>query len=287
MTWQHVTRTLLLAATLGCGGSANDSDIESPDSVAAAASRELKRATSGEPGNDSAAADSGRVEYRRLLATFGRFEAYAYRAGATAAPAILVRIAGRSPADSGITIPLAGWEAFPHATWVTPAPDSTPLLHLAWQESGEGSSGSSLYSFDGLVARRVFSNQGSACVPARIVDIDTDGRMELLSYVDEVHGCSLLCKEVLRDRGLGEPSWTEVFEWDGTAWSPQTVVNAAFWDSVALSYTKLANFARDSEHPLCRASRARMEAALKQWAARSRALAGSGRRPAIKRTSTP
>ena len=130
------------------------------------------------------------------------------------------------------------------------------------------------------MARRVFSDQGDACVPARLVDINSDGRLELLSYSNETDGCSLLCNEVLRDYGIGEPSWTKIFEWNGTTWSPPVVEDAEFRDSLASTYSMLADTVRASKDSLCRASRARIEASLRHWAARSRVFADPGRRSA-------
>ncbi len=285
MNWRHVVVAQILVSMVGCGYSEQNSTARNSESKNRVAPPESVAAPPNERPRDSTTANVSVGDFPRLIAKVGRFEAYADRSSPNGAPTILVRIAGRGSAEVGTSIPLAEWEAYPVATWFTPAPSSTPLLQLSWQQTGEGSTGSSIYSFASRAARRVFSDQGDACVPARLVDIDHDGRTELLSYSNESDGCSLLCNEVLRDYGIGEPSWTEIFEWNGTTWSPLVVENAEFRDSIASTYSKLADTVRASADPLCRASRTRIEASLRQWAARSRVLADSGRRSTVKPSS--
>lgn len=136
---------------------------------------------------------------------------------------------------------LAPWEAYPVPTWISMGATTGPQLILAFEESGEGSTGTYIYdvSEDGAIV--VFVDAGQACRPAQLIDIDHDSIPEIVSFKGSRSHCENVCTGGLRELGLGEPTWATLLAWDGHKWVEASGANRRFLDSLSVTYESLAN----------------------------------------------
>jgi hypothetical protein len=126
---------------------------------------------------------------------------------------------------------------------------------------------------------RTFVDASSTCRPAEIRDIDHDGQLELLSYVDDPAGgdCATECHVVLKERFSVVPAWTQVYQWTGATWEITERNYSSFYDQLGETYQKIAQWLERPESRVCQeAYWMKNRSLFHDWATRARSIAQEG-----------
>jgi hypothetical protein len=150
-------------------------------------------------------------------------------------------------------------------------------LLVSWDLGGEGRGGTTIFSLIRGKLIGTFQDVPGTCTPARLVDVNSDGRVELLTYPEERGSCTDVCLLTIERHFDTPPAWVEVRRWTGTTWEPAGEGLSSFYAHLAEKYDQIrrwlsGEWGPDSE--LCRGV-PWVEAGIPfaKWASRAREIA--------------
>ena len=123
--------------------------------------------------------------------------------------------------------------------------------------------------------RIVFSDAMGTCEPAALDDVDQNGELELITYVEDPSNgnCISECHIDLHERFGLSIAWVELRVWNGEDWEASKSPNPAYYSRLADQYTRASEWAQTSPNWTCGPRGAEF---LRTWASRARALGTGG-----------
>jgi len=93
------------------------------------------------------------------------------------------------------------------------------VLQVTFDDRVEGDVGTFLFAVSDTGVRNILP-EPAQCRPQELYDVDGDGELELLSYVESLVGydCNHPCFVMLESRFEIPASWVTIDRWDGTEW---------------------------------------------------------------------
>jgi hypothetical protein len=159
-------------------------------------------------------------------------------------------------------------------TWVVL--DGDPVLEVTFDDRAESVVVTVLTRVHADRLERVFLDDGDACRPARLWDLDGDGRLELVSYAENAtRDCTHPCIMDLQHHFNLLPAWLTIHRWEGGTWRSVEAEFPSYYAALGDQYARVDAWLRSggSDAEACQGVSWLTRSSFTDWAARARRLA--------------
>jgi len=126
-------------------------------------------------------------------------------------------------------------------------------LLLTWDNPDEGELGTVIFLLRQDRLQQVFDGdrRQGLCMPSRLSDVDANGELELVSFVDDLGrgDCRTPCEIELRRHFNMPAAWVRVSRFTGDAWTPADSNYPGFYRAVAHTYEQIDHWVNDPMAP--------------------------------------
>lgn len=217
----HVTVCLLVCLTLACSRRvAADGESAEQDYVASSAAAQVALNLQDLSVLLAPVLEHHSLELYSTIAQSGDYYALAAK-GLTAEYIVLAR-------NTEDTIELIGElieipkviNRYPEVEWFSVGAEPNDYLRFTKDDVVQGETATQLFRIEAQELVSVYVDEEASCKPAQIHDLNGDGRVEIVSFVDVPARavCSSICEMEIRERFGIAASWIRVWRWVAGSW---------------------------------------------------------------------
>lgn len=143
-------------------------------------------------------------------------------------------------------LPLEPTDPRPTALWLTV--NGTDAVAFTFDAPVEGPVATLVLVRQATSFRLTYQDTAAVCRPAQVMDLDGDGRAELIAHAEDPTkgSCMTECHLKLEEKFGIQPAWVEVLSWNGTAWEPGAGRFPDYYRRLAEKYQRVAGWLADS-----------------------------------------
>jgi hypothetical protein len=138
--------------------------------------------------------------------------------------------------------------------WVEVSGQSVDGLIITFNYSEVAEVGTVVFSLrePGLV--QTYVDENPTCRPAELRDLNNNGQLELLTYMEDPSGgdCATECHLALQATFGVAPAWVEVRRWTGSEWEIASHRYPSFYRDMAKKYTEIDRWLQSAAGEPCR-----------------------------------